>query len=128
MLLAASGIILQRNKILLLQRTSYTKRYPNHWGCPGGKALPDETPEENAIREIKEECNLDFSPTEIFKIGHWEGKKFYRFLGNWQGDIKIQKEEVQNFKWCTYDEAIKMRISFDYFEVLDLLKDRKLII
>lgn len=128
MLLAASGIILQRQKILLLQRTNYTKRYPNHWGCPGGKALPHESPEENAIREIKEECNLDFNPTEILKIGHWEGKKFYRFLGNWQGHIKIQEAEVQNYKWCSYEEARNLKISFDYFEVLDLLKDRKLIV
>lgn len=127
MLLAASGIILENRKILMLQRVSNSKRYPNHWGCPGGKAMPNETPEENAIREIKEECNLDFSPTEILKIGHWEGKKFYRFLGNWQGAIQIQEEEVQNYKWCSYEQAKALQISFDYHEILDLLKQRSLI-
>ena len=128
MLLAASGIILENHRILLLQRSKYSNRYPNHWGCPGGKALPYETPEENAIREIKEECNLDFTPTEILKIGHWEEKIFYRFLGKWNGTIKIQKEEVQNYRWCSYEEAKKLEISFDYHEILDLLFNKKLII
>lgn len=128
MLLAASGIILKNRKILLLQRSKDSNRYPNHWGCPGGKALPHETPEENAIREIKEECNLNFTPTEILKIGHWEGKKFYRFLGKWNGSIKIQEEEVQNYKWCSYYEAKNLQISFDYHEILDLLLNKKLII
>lgn len=128
MLLAAAGIILKNHKILLLQRTRFSKRYPNHWGCPGGKALPFETPEENAIREIKEECNLDFTPTEILKIGHWNGKKFYRFLGDWEGNIKIQEEEVQNYKWCTFEEAKQLEISFDFEEILDLLITKELII
>ncbi|MGV6845095.1 MAG: NUDIX hydrolase [Lutibacter sp.] len=121
MILAASGIILQEKKILLLQRSNYTKHYPLYWGCPGGRAELNESPEENVIREVKEECNLDFIPFEIFKTGIWENRKFYRFLGSWRGTIKIQEEEVNDFNWFTYEEAKTLNLSFDYEDVINQL-------
>lgn len=127
MILAASGIILQNKKILLLQRSNYTKNYPEFWGCPGGRAEIGETAEQNVIREVKEECNLDFKPTKILKTGVWQNRKYYRFLGNWTGEIKIQELEVMNFNWFTYQEAIKLNLSFDYKEVLEILHKNQLL-
>ena len=65
MILSASGIVLQQKKILLLRRSFDSHMYPGFWGCPGGRTEPNETAEENVIREVKEECNLDFFPSEI---------------------------------------------------------------
>jgi ADP-ribose pyrophosphatase YjhB (NUDIX family) len=127
MVLSASGIIIQRKKILLLQRSNYTQLYAGHWGCPGGRAEPGETAEQNVIREVKEECNLDFSPTEIIKTGDWQGRKFYRFLGNWTGNIKIQEEEVVDYNWFTFNETQKLQLAFDYKEIVDLLHYKSLI-
>ncbi len=127
MILAASGIILQEKKILLLQRSNYTQHYHGFWGCPGGRAEPGETAEENVIREVKEECNLDFTPTEILKSGVWQDRKYYRFLGNWSGEVKIQEEEVIDYNWFTYTNAIKLDLSFDYKEVIELLLKNKLL-
>ena len=125
MLLAASGIILQNNKILLLKRTDYNNRYSGYWGCPGGRSEHNETAEENVIREVKEECNLDFKPTSIIKTGIWEEKKYYRFLGEWAGNIKIQKEEVADFGWFNLNEAKKLKLAFDYLEIIELLEKFK---
>ncbi|WP_111708097.1 NUDIX hydrolase [Lutibacter citreus] len=127
MILAASGIILQSNKILLLQRSNYTDRFPGFWGCPGGRAENGETAEENVIREVKEECNLNFSPTKIIKTGLWQERKYYRFLGNWTGEIKIQEEEVNDYNWFTYNQAVKLQLSFDYEEIIKILHHKKLI-
>ncbi|MDP3312217.1 NUDIX hydrolase [Lutibacter sp.] len=127
MILAASGIILQDKKILLLQRSTYTQNYPSFWGCPGGRAEKGETAEQNVIREVKEECNLEFLPTEIIKTGVWQDRNYYRFLGNWSGTIKIQVEEVTDFNWFTYSEAIKLNFSFDYKEIVELLKFKNLL-
>ena len=127
MILAASGIILRNQKILLLQRSNYTQHYAGYWGCPGGRAEIGETAEENVIREVKEECNLDFRPTEIIKTGIWQDRKYYRFLGNWSGDIQLQEEEVAAFNWFTFSEAIKLDLSFDYKEIIELLYNRNLL-
>ena len=128
MILAASGIILKDKKILLLQRSNYTERYPEYWGCPGGRAEEGETAEQNVIREVKEECNLDFVPTEIIKTGIWQGRKYYRFLGNWSGEIKIQELEVLDYNWFSFQEASKLKLSFDYREIIELLyKNRQLL-
>lgn len=126
-ILAASGIILKNNKILLLQRSNYSKNYPGFWGCPGGRAEAGETAEQNVMREVKEECGLDFFPSEIIKTGVWQNRKFYRFLGTWQGNIKIQEEEVDDFGWYTFEEAMKLNLSFDYKEVLEIVHQKKLI-
>ncbi len=127
MILAASGIILQHHKILLLQRSNYTQHYAGYWGCPGGRAEIGETAEENVIREVKEECNLDFKPTKIIKTGIWQNRKFYRFLGNWSGKIRIQEEEVIDFNWFTFNEALQLDLSFDYRDVIEILNKNKML-
>jgi len=127
MILAASGIILQNKKILLLQRSNYTKNYPKFWGCPGGRSEKGESAEQNVIREVKEECNLNFSPTSILKTGVWQDRNYYRFLGNWNGKIEIQELEVLDYNWFTYNEAIKLKLSFDYKEVVELLYKKQLL-
>jgi ADP-ribose pyrophosphatase YjhB (NUDIX family) len=127
MVLAASGIILENKKILLLKRSNYSERYPGFWGCPGGRAIKGETAEQNVIREVKEECNLDFTPTKIIKKGVWKEVKYYRFLGNWSGKIIIQEKEVTDYNWFSYPEAIKLQLSFDYKEILELLHSKKLL-
>ena len=127
MVLSASGLILEQNKILLLKRSNYSERYPEFWGCPGGRAEKGETAEQNVIREVKEECNLDFTPTKIIKIGNWQGLKYYRFLGNWSGEIKIQEEEVTDYNWFTFRETAKLQLAFDYKEVIETLHQQNLL-
>ncbi len=125
--LAASGIILKDKKILLIKRSNYTKVYPDFWACPGGRAEPNETAEQNVIREVKEEVNLDFTPTEILTNATWQNRFLYRFLGTWSGSIKIQEEEVADFGWFTYDEAKQLELAFDYVHVIDLVRKKNLI-
>ena len=125
MVLAASGIILKNKKILLLQRSNYTENYAGFWGCPGGRAEKGETAEENVIREVKEECNLNFTPTKIIKTGTWQERKYYRFLGTWTGEIKIQEEEVNDYNWFSFEKAMQLQLSFDYKEILELLYKNK---
>ena len=79
------------------------------------------------IREVKEECNLDFTPIEIIKTGVWLEKKYYRFLGNWSGEIKIQEEEVLDFNWFTFEKAMQLQLAFDYKEIVELLYKKKLL-
>lgn len=121
MILAASGIILRDKKILLIKRSNYTEIYPKHWACPGGRAERGETAEQNVIREVKEEVNLDFTPSEILTTATWQDRYLYRFLGQWIGEVKLQEEEVTDYDWFTFDEAKKLKLAFDYPKVIDLV-------
>ena len=72
MVIRLAGCVLldEKNRIGLLHRN---KKGIVHWELPGGKIEPDEKPEEAAIREIKEELNVDVTIER--KVG---GDKFTR--------------------------------------------------
>jgi len=127
MVIAASGILLKDEKILLIKRSYYTKIYPDFWACPGGRAENNETPERTVIREVKEEVNLDFSPTKLFTTATWQDRDLYRYLGKWHGEIKIQEEEISDYGWFTYLETKKLALAFDYKKVIQLLHKNKLL-
>ncbi len=124
---AASGIILKDHKILLIKRSNYTPIFAGFWACPGGRAEPCETAEQNVIREVKEEVNLNFKPTEILTTATWENRFLYRFLGSWSGEIIIQEAEVTDYNWFTFEEAKKLALAFDYGKVIELVRQKDLI-
>ena len=121
--LTASGIILKDKKILLLRRGDDAPEYPSCWTMPGGLGESDEIPEAIAKREVKEEVGLDFVPEKVFKITYAEGKKKYRFLGKWSGDVKLQKEESTGWGWFSYEETRELRFAFDYRDIVEKLHE-----
>ena len=63
-------IIIKDNKILLGHRSANRTdtggiHEPDTWTLPGGKQEFDETIQECAVRETKEECNLDVSDIKV---------------------------------------------------------------
>ena len=110
----AAAIIIKNKKILLTLRSINCSSYPKHWTMPGGRAELNETPIENVIREILEEVNLNFKPTSIYKIFKWKDYELYRFLGTWNGDIKLQESEATQYKFYTYEETSQLELAFDY--------------
>ena len=61
------------NKILLGHRSAKRKDTggifePDTWTLPGGKQEYDETVIDTAIREVKEETNLDIKNPEVFSV------------------------------------------------------------
>ena len=127
MVIASSATIIKDKKILLIKRSNYTKEFPNNWACPGGRADEGETPEQNVIREVEEETNLKFKPKELIKTGQYKDRELYRFYGTWSGNIKIQEEEITEYKWFSYNEAIKLKLAFDYREIIERLYKKDLL-
>lgn len=122
MVYAASAIIFKDKRILLIKRSDYTKTFPNTWACPGGRGDEGETPEQAVVRELKEEMNIDFKPTKLYKTGKYKDRDLFRFLGEWSGEIKIQENEITEYGWFSYEVATKLNFGFDYKEVIELLK------
>ena len=62
-----AGVVLTDDgKILLVQ---HTKNNETYYVLPGGHVEDGETEEQAAIREVKEECNLDIEITKRLAIG-----------------------------------------------------------
>lgn len=127
MTIASSAAIIKEKEILLVKRSSYTSEFSGCWAFPGGRADTGETPEQNVIREVKEETGLEFTPKEIIKTGQYKERELYRFIGEWDGEIKIQEEEIVDYGWFTYDQCVELDLAFDYGEVIEILHRRGLI-
>lgn len=90
-----------------------------HWCFPKGHEEKKETEEETAIREIREETSLkvklfhDFRTVVQYSPKENVSKEVVFFLAKVKEEIvNIQKEELVDFKWLGYAEAID-RITYE---------------
>ena len=101
------------NKILLGHRVKNPKKdtggiyEPDTWSLPGGKQEYNETMIEGAIREVKEETNLDISEVEIFSASDdiQPDRHFItiQFIANqYSGELKVM-EPTKEDKWEWFD-------------------------
>ena len=99
-----------------------------YWGYPKGHQNPKEAPRDAALRELKEETNLEcikdydkiFSEDYTFTRDNQAIHKIvFYFLMECAGEIQIQKEEIADAKWATFEEAKKI---FVFKGALSVLK------
>ena len=121
-------IIINKNKVLLIKQTK------GHWGFPKGHIEKDETEIETAIREVKEETNLDVEIdankryTMEYVTDKGTLKQVVLFIAKCTGgEIKAQECEVNDIKWLDFDEAMQT-ITYDNTRELfkKILKERKI--
>lgn len=118
-------IIIENNKVLLIQQTD------NAWGFPKGHVENNEKEQETAIRETKEETNLDVEIISNkkyitnYKINNEVDKEVIFFLAKKTSDkIKKQDEEIKNIKWVDLTKAFDI-ITYENTKNLykEVLKD-----
>ena len=104
--------IVNNNKILLTQRSS-EKSHPLMWEVPGGMTLAKETTDKTIIRELNEEININLNKEDIKLVDtHIYKNQFIDIYFSYQNidisNIKLQEEEVSDFKFVSKDEFLKM--------------------
>ncbi|HJJ48605.1 MAG TPA: NUDIX domain-containing protein [Methanocorpusculum sp.] len=90
-------------------------RHGNHWSFPKGHMEGKESEIQTALREIKEETNLDVALDSRFrevvtyrtKLGHFKDVVFF-IAQPIYGRERPQVEEIQALGWFTYDEALPL--------------------
>ena len=123
-------IINAKNEFLLVNLISFEEKY---YAIPGGGVEANETLEDAAYREIKEELGIDPSSLELvgtstnplqttFKVPkiNKEGKEYlgserhffaFRFIGS-DDEIQLAKDEVRAYKWVPFSD-LKQYLLFD---------------
>jgi ADP-ribose pyrophosphatase YjhB (NUDIX family) len=105
-----SAIIIDDNKILLGHRSKNKKDTGgivgrDTWSLPGGKQEYDETIIECAIRETKEECNLDIvDPKIIYASDDIAPDRHFvtitTIVSNYSGEVKVMEPDKEDeWKW-----------------------------
>lgn len=100
------------------------------WGFPKGHVEGDETLEQTAIREIKEETNIDAEIDTNYSVdAEYDMKngnhKVVTFYTSKVDDpvVTLQKEEISDYVWQPYEQARKT-ITYDNLRnVLDQIND-----
>ena len=117
----------EKNKILLVHHNA------GHWDFPKGHVEEGETEEQTAIRETKEETNLEVQINSKYrytteyspKEGIWKEVVFF-LAYNKTEDIKPQLTEVEELGWFSLEEALE-KITYNNSKVIleQLRKDLK---
>ncbi len=123
-----SWILIDKNKRILLIKRKYTKKNnPNYWAFPWWWNEENETMQETAIREVKEEIWLDFVVTKLFLEQKNSSNNLFRYLWKFSWKIIIQEEECDWYWWFNYEEAKKLLIAENMNILIEKLNNENLI-
>ncbi|MDP3728612.1 MAG: NUDIX hydrolase [bacterium] len=109
----AGCIIIENNQILLLK-----KKTKSWWEIPGGTMLAEETPEETAIREMKEELLCDIELLSLYQENEFIHKGntayatwFIAKIKNEQRPRMGEPEEFSDMKFFNLEDLDSIYLS-----------------
>ncbi len=109
---AIEAVIIKDGKILITQRSFERDHLPGEWEILTGRVNQNESLEDAAKREVKEEVGLEIEIIQPFNTFHfYRGKERAEHLGvsficrYVSGDIVLDKNEQIDYKWATPEEA-----------------------
>lgn len=106
-------IMNDKGEIYIQKRASERKLFPNMWENPGGGAVSGQTSQETFMREFEEELGIapDMNNSKLILtikrekdfVDMWFVKQNFSI-----SSLSLQKEEVSEAKWVTFDEIDNM--------------------
>ncbi len=114
---ADAMIVNTKCEILCHKRSMKKDKDPGMWDIiSGGHMAPNESFEEGVIKELWEELGIRVSTKDLHKFMIFKSNMTYKFMGLFVvfasadqiANIKLEQDEVDEIKWCTSDELIKI--------------------
>jgi 8-oxo-dGTP pyrophosphatase MutT (NUDIX family) len=115
---SAGGVVYRRRRgrVQVALAARRTRRGDLVWGLPKGEIEPGETPEDAALREVREETGLeariedDLGQIRYFYV--WEGvrirKAVHFFLMRATGGhVSLHDEEMEDVRWFPLAEGVR---------------------
>ncbi|HUC02125.1 MAG TPA: NUDIX hydrolase [Candidatus Paceibacterota bacterium] len=110
------------HKVLILKRAKVNDVLPEYWDIPGGTLEDGENPVAGAIRETKEETDLDIAGLQLFfeysTIDDVKDTQFVTlvFAAKYSGgEVTLHPEEHEEYAWIAPDEIGKYK-TVNYLE------------
>ncbi len=119
-ILTVAATILEKNNRYLFVQEKKEKFY-GLWNFPAGKLEPDETPEEAAVREVKEETGYFVKLTG--KVGVWKASVTkHVFAGKIVGgNLDVPNNEIMDAKWLSLKELESMTDKLRHKWILEVV-------
>lgn len=105
------------DRVLLLLRPKWIKWGAGQWAFPGGKLEAGETREQAAVRETKEETQLNVRSLKEVKIPLDKALTMF-YTRDYTGVVKIDWEH-DDFVWLTRDEIESYDLAPQVLEAYD---------
>mgnify|MGYP001247925145 CR=1 FL=1 len=103
---SAKGFFLKDSRVLLVKPAGSDNKYD----IPGGKIKFGESKEQGLYRECLEEIGLKIKKANF--IGEdKERKKLYFVVEDWNGDIILQPEEIEKYRWVPLNKVLNYSLT-----------------
>lgn len=119
-------------EFLITKRSPNKKILPNMWETTCGAVVIGEDSLKAALREVKEEINIDLSPTsgkKLFRLKR-QNNLFRDFIEVWLfkeevdiTDVVYQPEEVCGVKWATKNQIISLVEKGEFADTFTYLEE-----
>lgn len=100
--------------ILLTRRAGNLRAHSGQWALPGGRTDAGETAEQGALREMREEINLDLSPKNILgRLDDYVTRSGYRitpivvWVGRETSELRPNPGEVASIHTTTFRDLAR---------------------
>jgi len=114
-------LINDKDEVLLLKRSLGPHWMPGKWALPGGHIEEGETPLDAAIRETKEETNLDVD--RVNELGKREQVMIY-YATSHSGEVEIDFEHT-DWAWVSSDKLTNYDITPNLKQNVELALRKK---
>ena len=116
--LSTAAVILEDDERVLIVKANYK----SHWTFPGGTVDEGETPKQAAVRELKEETNLDVNPDDLRFA--WVVNRSSRVAVTYQflfrapldsvnlDELLLQASEIEDWRLVSREEILSNNLHY----------------
>lgn len=123
------GVVVWRGDELLLIQRGKAPRYGS-WSLPGGRQKLGETVREAALREIKEETNLDVDITSLIDVVDSlthddDGKVRFHytlvdFTAEWRDGTAVAGSDAAGVRWVRADDLDRYELWTETIRIIEM--------
>jgi|SRR3989339_1099408 len=124
----SAAIIIQDQKVLLIKRSTLEDSEPDKWCAPNETLKENESPGSAVVRGVQEELGMKFVISKQLSNHSYQGHTTFVFLGTAEGEIVPNPEEVAEYAWFSYTDAMNLDFAYEYDKVIKKLYDLTIIV